>query len=131
MPKNVRARKWVPKKGDPPRNLRQLRKLIRFYSRRDPRTGCIEWTGGRQTFGYGQVYYRGIKITAHRLVYQLKAGPTPRGFYVCHRCDNPPCINHKHLFLGTPRDNNIDCVKKGRHVPGKGTKRAAISPQPL
>jgi len=65
--------------------------------------------------GYGQVgIVDGKLIRAHRLAWELTNGWIPNGLYVCHHCDNPPCCNPAHLFLGTQADNMSDMVKKRR-----------------
>ncbi len=56
---------------------------------------------------------------AHRVSYKIFIGPIPDGLWVLHKCDNPPCINPEHLFVGTRNDNETDKVKKGRHLYGK------------
>lgn len=74
-------------------------------------SGCWEWPGRRdRKLGYAQV---GSK-KGHRLAYELFNGPIPPGLHVCHKCDNPPCMNPEHLFAGTAKDNMQDKVKKGR-----------------
>lgn len=78
-------------------------------------SGCIEWTGGRHTRGYGLISVNHKMFRAHRLVWELSNGPIPEGFFVLHRCDNPPCCNIDHLFLGTGADNVRDKMEKNRH----------------
>ena len=74
------------------------------------KNGCWEWTGHRQPEGYGQV---GRSYKAHRLAWELFRGPIPPKMEVCHRCDNPPCVNPEHLWLGTHSQNIQDMVAKG------------------
>lgn len=83
---------------------------------------CWLWLGARQAKGYGRLCYRSALVPAHRLSFGLHFGPIPSGMLVCHRCDNPPCCNPAHLFLGTPRDNAQDMTRKER---GGTTKLSA------
>ena len=75
---------------------------------------CWPWTGSRLSTGYGQISVAGKTTTAHRVAWEQANGPIPKGLVVCHRCDNPPCCNPAHLFIGTPKDNTQDMIQKGR-----------------
>jgi hypothetical protein len=78
--------------------------------------GCWEWQGFRHKKGYGNTAYRGRGWNVHRAMYRAVHGVTltPQQF-VLHRCDNPPCCNPNHLFLGNNDINMADKTRKGRH----------------
>lgn len=89
---------------------------------------CWEWTAARNKKGYGNFYMsvgnsKSMHVLAHRVAYMLANDvQIPEGMLVCHTCDNPPCVNPKHLFLGTDTDNMQDMMKKGRSAVQRGFK---------
>jgi hypothetical protein len=87
---------------------------LRFWNKLEHVGDCWEWTGFRSPQGYGSVAVNGKAARTHRVAYMLTFGEIPAGMCVCHKCDNPPCCNPAHLFLGTHKDNRIDCIRKGR-----------------
>ncbi len=92
--------------------------LERFYEKVNKTNTCWLWTGARiEGMGYG-ILRRGTRnegtILAHRLSWELSYGFIPKKMQVCHKCDNPICINPDHLFLGTQYDNIQDMISKSR-----------------
>lgn len=81
---------------------------------------CWPWTACRWWSGYGKIGFEGKTLYAHRVVWVLTHGPVPDGMDVLHRCDNPPCCNPAHLFLGNHSDNMRDREEKGRHNAPRG-----------
>lgn len=82
---------------------------------REQEDGCWVWIGSRTQNGYGQTSIGGTRQKPHRIAWSLaNAADIPTGFVVCHRCDNPPCSNPAHLFLGTSKDNHDDSLVKRR-----------------
>lgn len=111
------------KTGPKPRPLSE-----RFEEKVDRSGGlhaCHIWIGARGWNGYGRISRGGQHegmVTASRAAWELAFGPIPDGLWVLHHCDNPPCVNVEHLYLGTHRENMADVKARGRgrnHNSGK------------
>jgi hypothetical protein len=115
------------KKGPPPIPL-----SIRFWSKVDRRgpNECWPWKASGVPAGYGSLWVneKRAKEYSHRIAWILVHGEIPEGYFVCHRCDNPPCCNpYSHLFLALPAENSADMSAKGRSRRGADSPAAKLS----
>lgn len=106
----------------------------RFWSkvRRGADDECWPWAAAprNEDEGYGAFFFEGHQRPATHIAWFLKNGQLPPdGIVACHSCDNPPCCNPGHLFLGTPKENNDDKVAKRRHVFGERVNTAKLTEQ--
>lgn len=86
----------------------------------EPTTGCWLWTAAVTSQCYGRFSVGRKTLRAHRVAYELYIGIIPDGLHVLHKCDQPPCVNPEHLFLGTHADNTADMCAKGRQARVRG-----------
>lgn len=95
------------------------------------KNGCWNWLGSYRKSGYGKMNVGSTTdgsrhtVTVSRASYETFVGPIPPGLVVCHKCDNPKCVNPDHLFVGTFKDNFDDMVAKGRQRLARGTRIAS------
>lgn len=92
-------------------------------------TGCWDWHGSKNKKGYGHMGRPGSNrlIKAHRASYLIHNGYLPDDEFVCHRCDNPSCVNPNHLFLGSHKENMKDMTDKGRQAKGENCRTSKLT----
>ena len=113
MIQTTSCKRWI---GHPPE------KRIWAKIKKGDSDECWPYIGATKPEGYGFIMINGRSVMAHRFIWEFTFGPITGGLLVCHKCDNPPCCNPAHLFLGTPKDNLDDCKKKGRWADRSGEK---------
>lgn len=96
--------------------------LARFWSKVDKKSDseCWNWTAAKNRSGYGQIRVKGKLWIAHRFIYSKTYCSIPEGKVIMHICDNPSCVNPKHLLLGTLAENNKDRARKNRSANTNG-----------
>lgn len=98
--------------------------MRRFWPKVDIGTpdDCWPWLGRTDRGGYGNFWFNGRNITSHRFAWLAWRGSIQDQLCVCHHCDNRPCCNPAHFFLGTTQENTADKVRKGRQARGSATR---------
>jgi hypothetical protein len=89
--------------------------------------GCIEWSAARDKSGYAIGWLNGRQGRITRMLWEMERGKIPEGLIVCHKCDNPPCCNLDHLFIGSHKANSDDKRSKSREARGEQVMKGVLT----
>ena len=97
--------------------------LKKFWTKVDKKgdNECWEWVAAKNSKGYGQFGISGVSKSTHRISYVIHNGDIPDGLFVCHTCNNPPCVNPKHLYAGSNKENMQQASNEKRLAPQQKT----------
>ncbi len=116
-------------KNEHNKNTLECSDKCKILNRHKKINGCWEWQGKLNIDGYGSFVEskngKKTEIRSHRKSYEIFIGEIPEGMQVCHKCNNPCCCNPEHLWIGTPKENTQDCIKKRRFFNGKERAKAS------
>lgn len=125
---------WECRWNSKARFLRKVNKNGPTQSHAKHLGNCWQWLGSGYNFPslpYGRFKFKGKKYPSHRFSWITFKGIIPDGIFVLHKCDNPKCVNPKHLKLGTHQDNSDDKIRKGRDNPPVGERAHSCKLNPL
>ena len=112
----------------PVRHNWSLRQRLEHYTDRNGGPdACWTWMASSTNEGYGKIFFERRLHLAHRKWWEVTNGPIPVGMYLCHKCDNPICVNPNHMFVGTPADNARDMIRKQRGAQGEKQHMAKLT----